>query len=159
MKNSRVWYRFQNAADDPTISDLYIYDDIGKSWWDDTAVSAKQFLDELNALPATILTARVHVNSLGGDVFDGVAIANGLRAWAKNGRSVTTIVDGIAASTASIVIQAGDTVQIGDNAMVFVHNPWTIVMGNAKEMRKAANDLDARRRQHRGHVQVAFVVE
>lgn len=139
----RAWFRFNNAADDPAIADLYIFDDIGKSWWDDDAVSAKKFVDELNALPAKITTARVHVNSLGGDVFDGVAIANSLRAWAKNGRTVVTIVDGVAASTASIVIMAGTTIQISDNGMVFVHDPWTIGIGNSKDMRKLADDLDA----------------
>lgn len=140
---TRNWYRFQNAAEDHAVADLYIFGDIGKSWWDDDTIPAKQFIDDLRALPASTMKARVHVNSLGGDVFEGVAIANALRAWAVNGRTVETIVEGIAASIASVVIQAGSTIKIADNAMIFVHLPWTIGMGNAKDMRKMASDLEA----------------
>lgn len=140
---ARAWYRFENTADKPTLAELFIYDYIGKSWWNDDAVSAKQFIDELQALPATVTALRTRVNSLGGSVFDAVAIANAMRLWAKDGRTVETQVDGIAASAASVVIQAGSTVRIGDNAMVMVHLPWTIGIGNAKDFRKLADDLDA----------------
>lgn len=139
----RQWYRFQNAAEQPTVAELFIYDYIGKSFWNDDAVSAKQFVDDLKALPASVTTLRTRVNSLGGSVFDGVAIANAMRMWAKDGRTVETQVDGIAASAASVVIQAGSTVRIADNAMVMVHLPWTIGIGNAKDFRKLAEDLDA----------------
>lgn len=139
---SRQWYRMSAMADE-TEADLYIFGDIGPSWWDDDAVSAKQFIDDLRALPASIMKARVHVNSLGGYVFDGIAIANALRAWAVNGRSVETIVEGIAASIASVVIQAGSTVKIADNAMIFVHLPWALGVGNANDMKKLAADLEA----------------
>jgi len=143
MTTPRGWYRFQNAADDPTIAELFIYSDIGQSWWDDTAVSAKQFMADLAALPATVTAIEVHVNSLGGDVFDGVAIANALRDQARSkGRTVTTYVDGIAASVASIVVMAGERIVIADNGLIMVHEPWTRALGNSAEMRKTADSLD-----------------
>lgn len=139
----RKWYRFEAKADGVS-ADLYIYSDIGTSWWDDRAVSAQSFKEDLAAVPASVTELVVHVNSLGGDVFDAVAIANLLRAWgAVPGRTVITTVDGIAASAASIVIMAGSTIRIADNGLVMVHNPWTIAIGNAAEMRKTAEALDA----------------
>lgn len=141
--NPRAWYRFVNAAADPTVVELVIFSDIGTSWYDDDAVSAKQFMADLQALPATIKTILVRVNSLGGDVYDAVAIANALRDQSRSkGRTVHTIVEGIAASAASIVIMAGETIQIADNGLIMVHEPWTIEMGNAAVMRKTADMLD-----------------
>ena len=139
----RQWYRFAAKADE-TIAELYIYGDIGVSWWDDdTSVSAKQLIDEINALPATVTKLRVHVNSFGGDMFDGLAIANALRDQRlSKGRSVETVVDGIAASAASIVIMAGSPICIADNALVMVHKPWGFVIGNADDMRTAADLFD-----------------
>src|SRR5690606_37482449 len=130
----RKWYRIENQAEGqaaPVQADIYIFDDIGKSWWNDDAVGAKEFVDELRALPASVKKARVHVNSLGGNIFEGVAIANALRDWQVDGREVETVVDGIAASIASVVIMAGKSVVMGDNAMLMVHAPWSWQVGNA----------------------------
>lgn len=139
----RAWYRFGNKADDPTAVELFIFDDIGKSWWNDDAVSAKQFMDDLKALPDAVSKIVVRVNSLGGDVFDAVAITNALRDQRRTkGRTVHTVVDGIAASAASIVIMAGETIQIADNGLIMVHQPFTIEIGNAAQMRKTADSLD-----------------
>lgn len=141
---SRQWFKMAAKGDEKSEAELYIYGDIGRSYWDDDAVSAKDFIAALKALPESVMKACLHVNSLGGDVFDAAAIANALRHWAraKEGRVIETTVDGIAASAASVVIMAGDTVRIGDNAMVMVHNPWTWGVGNAAEMRKLAEALD-----------------
>jgi ATP-dependent protease ClpP protease subunit len=139
----RQWYRFDNSASDPAIAELFIFGDIGASYWGEESVTAKQFMDDLKALASVVTTIKVHVNSLGGDVFDGVAIANALRDQIRTkGRTVTTIVEGIAASAASIVIMAGETIQVADNALVMVHNCWTVGIGNAADMRKLADDLD-----------------
>lgn len=139
----RAWFRFAAQADNTT-AEIAIFGDIGKSYWDDDAVSAKQFLDTLKALPASVAALTVRVNSLGGSAFDGVAIANALRTWqrAVDGRSVTTIVEGIAASAASVVIMAGSTIQIADNALVMIHKAWSYEVGNADRMRKIATALD-----------------
>lgn len=142
----RTWYRVQAQADDPSVVDIHIIDFIG-DWIDDYygcfGVTAKSFVDGLAKLSASVKTIRVHINSPGGDVFGAVNIANALRdQQVSKGRTVETIVDGLAASAASIVMMAGSTVRIADNAMVMVHNPWTIGMGNAADMRKLADDLD-----------------
>lgn len=138
----RQWYRFENKADG-TEAELFIYDVIGASLWEDT-ISAKQFIDELQALPENVKALRVRINSPGGDPFDATAIANALRNWAsKDGRTVETIVDGLAASAASIVAMAGSKVVMADNALMMVHDPWTLAIGNAAEMRKMADTLDS----------------
>lgn len=142
---TREWYRFQNAANDASTVDLFINDFIG-DWIDDYwgfGVTAKAFLDTLAGLPESTRTIRVHLNSPGGDVFAAVAIANALRDQRlTKGRSVVTIVDGLAASAATLIMMAGDPVQMADNGVVMVHNPWSVGVGNAAQMRKMADDLD-----------------
>lgn len=142
----RAWYHIQNEADNPAVVDIQIVDFIG-DWIDNYygfGVTAKAFIDQLAKLPAAVQTIRVHINSPGGDVFSAVNIANALRdqQTTKN-RTVETIVDGIAASAASIIMMAGNVVRIADNGMVMIHNPWSIAIGEAKDMRKAADTLDA----------------
>lgn len=139
----RQWYRFDAKADQPA-ADLYIYSDIGYSYWDDNTVDSQTFIDALRGLPAGVIELNVHINSLGGDVFEAVAITNALRAWGSvAGRTVKTLIEGIAASAATIVAMGGTTIVIADNALMMVHNPWTIAIGNAAEMRKTADSLDA----------------
>jgi ATP-dependent protease ClpP protease subunit len=104
---------------------VFIYDDIGDSYWNENAVTAIQFLNDLKALPSTVSKIVVRVNSLGGSCFDAAAIANALRDQAAKGRTIETSIDGIAASAASVVIMAGSVIRMADNAMVMVHNPWT----------------------------------
>ncbi len=138
----REWYRIQAKAGEETAT-IDVFGDIGKSWLDDDTVTAKQFAEDLKALPESVKALQVRVNSLGGDVFDGVAIANLLREQRAKGRTVAVDILGIAASAASIVIMAGDPIRIGDNAMVVIHDPWSLAVGNAAEMRKSADMLDA----------------
>lgn len=142
--STRQWYRIQNAADAGTV-DIFVNDFIG-DWIDDYwgfGVTAKAFLDQLAALPDTTRAIRVHLNSPGGDVFAATTIANALREQRMTkGRTVETIVDGLAASAATIIMMAGDPVKVADNAVVMIHNPWSVAMGNAAQMRKFADDLD-----------------
>jgi len=138
----RLWYRILAQADGQA-ADVYVYDVIGKSWWDDDTVTAKKFIDDLNALPASVVTLRVHVNSAGGDVFDAIAIANALRAQAmERKRAVDVLIDGLAASAATIVTSAGDRVIAAANAIVMIHNPQALVVGDARAMQKMAGALD-----------------
>ena len=140
----RQWYRIENAAD-PAVADIHVIDIIG-DWLDDYfgfGVTAKAFVADLAKLPEAVKTIRVHVNSPGGDVFGAVNIANALRdQQMTKGRTVETLIEGLAASAASIVIMAGSRILIGDNAMVMVHNPWSIAIGESKDLRKTAADLD-----------------
>lgn len=151
MKTPRQWYRSE-VTDDATVAEIHIIDVIG-DWVDElineyygvtATVTAKAFIKQLAELPSSVTTIRVHINSPGGDVFAAVNIANALREQqTSKGRTVETIVDGLAASAASIIMMAGSKITIADNGMVMVHNPWSVAVGNAAEMRKSADTLDA----------------
>jgi ATP-dependent protease ClpP protease subunit len=139
----RAWYRISAQAD-AEIAELLIFDEIGRSFWNDEAVTAKQFLADLQALPETVKTLRVRVNSPGGDPFDAAAIANALRAQrTEKGRTVEVSIEGLAASAASIVTSAGNPIRMADNAILMIHNPFALVVGDAGDMRKMAEALDA----------------
>lgn len=152
----KTWFRFQNAADDPSTAEIHILDYIGN--WDDDwfarnfgldmGVTARAFVEQLAALPDSVKAIHVHINSPGGDVQAGVNIANALRdQQTSKGRTVETFVDGIAASIASVIAMAGSKVHISDNGLLMIHNPWSATLGDAREMRKMADVLDAMRAQ------------
>ena len=135
----RKWYDLKAArnAAGKTVAELRIYDDIG--FWGTTA---KAFVNELDAVAKDADEILVAVNSGGGDVFDGFAIYNALRRYSGK---VTARVDGIAASAASLVVMAGDTIVMPENAMMMIHNAWTIAAGDAAALRKTAELLDKTR--------------
>lgn len=138
----RSWYRILAQAD-PEIAELLIFDEIGRSFWNDEAVTAKQFVADLQALPEAVKTVRVRINSPGGDPFDATAIANALRAQrTEKGRTVEVSIEGLAASAASIVTSAGDPIRMADNAILMIHDPFALVVGDAGDMRKMAEALD-----------------
>lgn len=140
----RKWYEFKAQAE-PGTAELHIFDAIARSDpWGDGLITSKQFVRDLAALGSDVKTIRVHINSPGGDAFAAIAIANALREQrVTKGRTVETIVDGMAASAASLILMAGSPIKISDNAMVMIHNPWTIAMGNAADLLKAAADLES----------------
>ncbi|MGB4060889.1 MAG: ClpP-like prohead protease/major capsid protein fusion protein [Burkholderiaceae bacterium] len=117
-------------------AEILIYGDIGQSWWEDT-VSAAQFVKDIAAVDATAITVRI--NSIGGSVPDGIAIYNAIK---RHSATVTTVVDGMALSIASLIAMAGDTVEIAENAVFMVHAPWTWTDGNAVKLREQADMLD-----------------
>jgi ATP-dependent protease ClpP protease subunit len=117
-------------------AEILIYADIGESWWSES-VSAAQFVRELAAIDASRITVRI--NSLGGSVPDGIAIHNALK---RHPATVTTVVDAMALSIASLVALAGDVVEIADNAVLMIHAPWTGLNGNAVALREAADQCD-----------------
>jgi ATP-dependent Clp endopeptidase proteolytic subunit ClpP len=124
------WFEFRAQAHGAEIA---IYDEIGAF-----GIPAKAFLDELKALPPRAdLTLRI--NSPGGSVFDGVAIYNALK---RHEGRVTVLVDGLAASIASMIAMAGDEVVMPANAMLMLHDPSGLVMGAAGDMRSMADALD-----------------
>ncbi len=85
----------------------------------------------------------IRVSSPGGSVYQGIAIYNELRDYRRNGGRISARVVGLAASMASYIPLAADTVEIEDNAVFMIHNPWTIAAGNQNDMRKAADELDS----------------
>lgn len=119
-------------------ADIYIYGDIYDSWWSDESNSAICLKDKLLEL-GDISEINLHINSLGGDVFEGLAMFNLLK---QHKASVKVYIDGIAASIASVIAMAGDTIYMPKNSMMMIHNCWTYECGNAKDLRKTADDLD-----------------
>lgn len=117
-------------------AEIFIYGDIGESWWADT-VTAAQFVKDIAAITAQAITIRI--NSFGGSVPDGVAIFNAIK---RHAATVTTVVDGVAMSIASLIAMAGDTVEMAENAILMVHAPWTGVAGNSATLRDTADMLD-----------------
>ncbi|HEX4348339.1 MAG TPA: head maturation protease, ClpP-related [Vicinamibacterales bacterium] len=146
------WFRFQNAADDPTVADIYIFNDIG-GWFEQEldqfwagasgTTTASAFLDQLAQLSPSVTTIRVHLNSAGGDYFAAVAITSALRDQASKGRVVETHIDGLAASSASVIAMAGSKVVIADNGALMIHNPEAGCYGSANDMRSTGQALDA----------------
>ncbi|GAA2022470.1 head maturation protease, ClpP-related [Pseudokineococcus marinus] len=116
---------------------LRLYDPID-SWGEWFGVSAKEFAAVLDELPATTTTVELHVNSPGGEVWEGLAIYNALR---QHPARVVVVVDGIAASAASVVAMAGDEVVMSPGAELMVHDAWGLCVGDAAEMERMAADL------------------
>jgi len=125
----RTWYNLQQKDAKASIA---IFDGIGEY-----GVSAKSFLNDFRA--ATGDEIDVEINSPGGDVFAGLAIYNGMRA---SGKKINVKVLGVAASAASLVAMAGDTIEMPENTFMMVHNPWSFAAGDAEELRATADMLD-----------------
>ena len=127
-------YRFKNEAEAVNIQ---IYDEISSDdFWGDV-VTAKAINDEIaqaNGKPLNI-----HINSYGGEVFEGFAIYNNLKSYA--GKKVV-YVDGIAASIASVIAMAGDEVYMNKASMLMIHNASGVAVGNAEEMKKVVSALE-----------------
>ncbi|MFI8301559.1 head maturation protease, ClpP-related [Streptomyces nigra] len=130
--DARSWYRISNAAD-PDEAEVMIYDEIG-GWWGTTA---DDLIAELKQVTAPRM--RVRINSPGGSVFEGIAIANALRAHPAD---VTVQVDAVAASIASVIAMAGDRIEMAPNSMLMIHDASGLCMGNAADMEEMAELLD-----------------
>jgi ATP-dependent Clp endopeptidase proteolytic subunit ClpP len=129
-RQNRSWYEINNAT--TTNATVRIYEEIGFF-----GVTADQFAADLATITAPNI--EVQINSPGGDVFDGIAIFNALRTHAAH---VTTRVDGIAASAASMIVQAGDRrVMLGASQMM-IHDAWGVAVGPASELRAFADILE-----------------
>ena len=131
----RQW--FSMKAEDKA-AEIIIYDEIGKSFWNEEAIGAKQFLEDLKAL-GDVDTITLRINSPGGDVFDGISIHNALK---SHGAKVTAHIDGIAASIASYIAMAATKIVMPSNAFMLIHGASGFVFGNADDMRAIADDLD-----------------
>lgn len=130
---SKQFYRFvKNEAGD---SELYLEGVIAQdSWWDDE-VSPKQFREQLDAHPGNIT---VRINSPGGDAFAGVQIYNMLK---DREGDVNILVDGLAASAASVVAMAGDKITMNTGSMMMIHKASTMAWGNEEEIKEVIEML------------------
>lgn len=128
------WFRVENA--DSGRAEMFIYGHIGDYFGTDDVTPAA-FTRALRGITAPVID--LHINSPGGQVFDGVAIYSALRNHAS---TVDVHVDGIAASAASFVAMAGDTITIEKPAKMMIHDASGLVLGNASDMREASELLD-----------------
>lgn len=137
MERDRPSPRIEFRARDDEESELLLYDFIGfdilgEGW------TSQRFAEELAKIKGTSkLTVRI--NSPGGDVWDGMSIYNQLADFANETR---VVIEGIAASAASLVAMAGDTVDGYETSQLMIHDAWTVVVGNEAELREIAGVLD-----------------
>tara|TARA_R100000306_G_scaffold62126_1_gene67141 strand:- start:2528 stop:3529 length:1002 start_codon:yes stop_codon:yes gene_type:complete len=131
MNNKQSWYSI-NAKDTEQYADVYLYDEVGNY-----GVSAKDFVNDLKLLKGRDIY--LHINCVGGEVFDGMAIYNTLK---KYKGKVTAYIEGIAASMGSIIPLAADEIIMSENSLYMIHNAWGGAMGEADDMRKTATLLD-----------------
>lgn len=137
------WFRIKNADGDdedaPETVDLYIYDEIVPQmiaeWLG--GISAQGLIDQLNEITAS--TINVRINSPGGAVFEAIAIYNALM---SHSATINVYVDSLAASAASVIAMAGDTVTMMVGSQMMIHDALGISMGNAAETREYADFLD-----------------
>lgn len=134
--------RMQVNEAKPNEADLELYDEIGEStdWWTGktsgiSAESITQFLKENQDVD----TVNLHINSNGGLVFEGITIHNILKGSDK---TVNVIIDGLAASIASVIAMCGDTVKMYPTSQMMIHSCWTYGCGNANDFRKLADQMD-----------------
>jgi ATP-dependent Clp endopeptidase proteolytic subunit ClpP len=131
---SERWYRIQNAADGTDApAEVFIYDTIGSYY----GVTASDFVRDIAGVDSDAITVRI--NSPGGDVFDGIAIMNALRGHKA---TITTVVDGLAASAASFIAMAGDEVVMNRNSEMMIHDASGWASGKAKDMIAMAANLE-----------------
>ena len=124
------WYNIQNKAGET--ADIYIFDEIGTY-----GVTAQDFISEIKDLKD--MPINIRINSLGGDVFDGMAMYNVIK---RREAKTTVYIEGIAASIATIIALGADEVIMAENSLFMIHNAWGGTSGEAKDMRKTAETLD-----------------
>jgi ATP-dependent Clp endopeptidase proteolytic subunit ClpP len=126
----KKWYEINNSASD--VTDVYIFNDIGTF-----GVSAQGFVEEIKEYEGKELA--IHINSLGGEVFEGMAIYSIIQ---RRKAKTTVYIEGIAASIASVIALAADEVVMSENSLLMIHNAWGGTQGDAADMRKQADVLD-----------------
>ena len=127
----KFWNWVKNEGELSVERTLFLNGEISDETWYGDEVTPQLFKDELNAESGDIT---VWINSPGGDVFAAAQIYNMLRDYKGH---VTVKIDGLAASAASVIAVAGDTVLVSPVAMMMIHNPATVAMGNTKDMEAA----------------------
>ena len=134
-KQFKFWNVMKNEEEKS--AELILYGSIGSDeYWDD--ISDKAFKQDIENL-GDVENITLHINSPGGSVFSAVAIANILK---NHKAKVTANIDGLAASAATIITSACDTVRMPKNALFMIHNPITFAYGNNQEMQKTVEMLD-----------------
>jgi ATP-dependent protease ClpP protease subunit len=136
-ENAADWFRIENSADEADTTDIFVFDSIG-GWF---GMYADEFIEQLNDVTTSKINLRL--NSPGGSVFEGIAIANAIRSHPAH---VTVSVDSLAASIASVIMLAGDRVIMQPQSQVMIHNASGAAYGDSTEMAKMAELLDRQSR-------------
>lgn len=134
------WFEIRNAdggqpepGEEPGTASVYVYDEIGGSY----GVDAKAFAEQLDEITAPNISLRI--NSPGGSVFDGITIHSSLL---HHPATVTTYVDGLAASAASVIAMAGDRIVMMPGAQMMIHDASATLEGQASDMAAGQTYLD-----------------
>ena len=134
---NQTWYAIEqkvNAEGDKSAkAEIYVYDEIGGY-----GIAATQFIQELEAL-GEVDQIDLRISSPGGSIIEGNVIYNAIKRHPAN---VTVYIDGMAASMASVIAMAGDEVIMAENALLMIHNPWTVSIGDSEQLRKDADLMD-----------------
>ena len=136
MDKTKTYFQMNKKTQNK--GEIYIYGDIVSSKWEETDVTAVDFKNELNQL-GDVSEIDVHINSAGGNVFEGHAIYNMLK---MHKAKVNIYVDALAASIASVIAMSGDTIFMHKNSFMMIHNSWIMTLGNSKDLRQTADLLD-----------------
>ena len=131
----KTWYALQASGEAAErVIEVFVYGEIG-AW----GITANQFVQDLRAMDDGVSQVIAAFNSIGGDLFDGLAMHNAL---SRLGERCTGRIDALAASAASVAVCGAHKVVIAANAMLMIHNPWTYAAGDAEDFRKVADVLD-----------------
>lgn len=132
-----AWNPGIRSAAGETDNTISIFDVIGQDWWTGEGVTSKRIAGALRAIGEQDVV--VNINSPGGDYFEGLAIYNLLR---EHKGAVTVKILGIAASAASVIAMAGDTVEIARAGFLMIHNAWVTTAGDRNQLRDTADWLE-----------------
>lgn len=131
----KTWYALQASGDAAErVIEVFVYGEIG-AW----GITANQFVQDLRAMDDGVTPVIAAFNSIGGDLFDGLAMHNAL---SRLGDRCTGRIDALAASAASVAVCGAHKVVIAANAMLMIHNPYTYAGGDADDFRRVADVLD-----------------
>lgn len=134
---TKSWYAIEqetNAEGDKSAkAEIFVYDEIGGY-----GIAATQFIQDLEGL-GEVDQIDLRISSPGGSIIEGNVIFNAIKRHSAN---VTVYIDGMAASMASVIAMAGDEILMADNALLMIHNPWTVSIGDSDQLRKDADLMD-----------------
>jgi ATP-dependent protease ClpP protease subunit len=131
----KTWYALQASGEaTERVIEVFVYGEIG-AW----GITANQFVQDLRAMDDGVSPVVAAFNSIGGDLFDGLAMHNAL---SRLGERCTGRIDALAASAASVAVCGAHRVVIAANAMLMIHNPYTYAGGDAEDFRRVADVLD-----------------
>ncbi|EKU50323.1 head maturation protease, ClpP-related [Staphylococcus massiliensis] len=136
IDRSKGFFNAKKVSDKKAAID--IYGDIVDDKYTESETSAISFRDALNEL-GDVKEIDVTINSPGGSVFSGINIFNQI---VNHPAHVTVNISGLAASIASVIAMAADTVKISSNSMLMIHEVWAPFVGNHRDMKKFAEDLE-----------------